>query len=109
MKVLQSRQWPGNIREVENVVERALIASRGARFEIRDEAVVATGTGAAGPGEQPGFRSLAQIEHDHILGALERVEWRIEGEGGAADALGINASTLRSRMRKHGIRRPGRL
>jgi formate hydrogenlyase transcriptional activator len=70
--------------------------------------VVATGAGAAGPGEQPGFRSLAQIEHDHILATLERVEWRVEGEGGAADALGINASTLRSRMRKHGIRRPGR-
>jgi formate hydrogenlyase transcriptional activator len=56
----------------------------------------------------PVARSLAQLEHDHILATLERVQWRIEGEGGAADALGINASTLRSRMRKHGIRRPGR-
>jgi PAS domain S-box-containing protein len=107
MKELLARKWPGNIRELENVLERALITSRGARFEIRDEAVVASGAAAAG--EPPAFRSLSQTEHDHILATLERVEWRIEGEGGAADALGINASTLRSRMRKHGIRRPGRL
>jgi DNA-binding NtrC family response regulator len=108
MKELLARQWPGNIRELENVLERALIASRGARFEIRDDAVAANGAFTAGAGEAPAFRSLTQIEHDHILATLERVQWRIEGEGGAADALGINASTLRSRMRKHGIRRPDR-
>ena len=42
-----------------------------------------------------------------MVSTLERLQWRIEGPGGAADVLGINASTLRSRMRKHGIRRPG--
>jgi formate hydrogenlyase transcriptional activator len=42
-----------------------------------------------------------------VVATLERLQWRIEGPGGAADVLGINASTLRSRMRKHGIRRPG--
>jgi transcriptional regulator with GAF, ATPase, and Fis domain len=108
MKELQAREWPGNIRELENVLERALIASRGARFEIRDEPGAAAGAAPDVRTLSPVARSLAQLEHDHILATLERVQWRIEGEGGAADALGINASTLRSRMRKHGIRRPGR-
>ncbi len=48
-----------------------------------------------------------QLERDHIVSILEQSYWRLEGEGGAADRLGINPSTLRSRMRKHGIRRPG--
>jgi formate hydrogenlyase transcriptional activator len=47
------------------------------------------------------------MEHDHILSTLEQTFWRLEGEGGAAARLGINPSTLRSRMRKHGIHRPG--
>jgi PAS domain S-box-containing protein len=107
MKALQAREWPGNIRELENVVERALISSRGARFEIGDEPVLAA---AAGPDDRDQSRrahTLAQLERDHVIATLERLHWRIEGPGGAADVLGINASTLRSRMRKHGIRRPG--
>jgi transcriptional regulator with GAF, ATPase, and Fis domain len=107
MKALQAREWPGNIRELENVVERALISSRGTRFEIGDEPVLAA---AAGPDDRDPSgraRTLAQLERDHVVATLERLQWRIEGPGGAADVLGINASTLRSRMRKHGIRRPG--
>jgi transcriptional regulator with GAF, ATPase, and Fis domain len=50
---------------------------------------------------------LAQLERDHIVATLERLQWRVEGPSGAAAVLGINASTLRSRMQKHGIRRPG--
>jgi transcriptional regulator with GAF, ATPase, and Fis domain len=49
---------------------------------------------------------LAQLERDHIVATLERLQWRVEGPSGAAAVLGINASTLRSRMQKHGIRRP---
>jgi transcriptional regulator with GAF, ATPase, and Fis domain len=52
-------------------------------------------------------RPLTELERAHILATLERLHWRIEGPGGVADVLGVNASTLRSRMRKHGIRRPG--
>jgi formate hydrogenlyase transcriptional activator len=104
VKALQARRWPGNIRELENLVERALISSRGARFDIGDEA------GFAGPGadgvSMAGAHTLAHLERNHIVATLERLQWRIEGAGGAADVLGINASTLRSRMRKHGIRRP---
>jgi transcriptional regulator with GAF, ATPase, and Fis domain len=107
MKALQARDWPGNIRELENIVERALISSRGARFDLSDETPP---TGSAGHDVQHapgGARTLAQLERDHIVATLERLQWRVEGPGGAAAVLGINASTLRSRMQKHGIRRPG--
>ena len=59
------------------------------------------------PGSPNGARTLSQLERDHILSTLEQSYWRLEGEGGAAARLGINPSTLRSRMRKYGIRRPG--
>ena len=52
-------------------------------------------------------KSLEELEHDHIVATREQVHWQVEGEGGAAEVLGINGSTLRSRMGKHGIRRPG--
>jgi PAS domain S-box-containing protein len=106
MKALQAREWPGNVRELENVIERVLITSRGTRFELggevasHDDAVPAARNLPGAP------RTLAQLERDHIVATLEQLEWRIEGAGGAAEALGINASTLRSRMQKHGIRRP---
>jgi PAS domain S-box-containing protein len=107
MKALQARDWPGNIRELENIVERALISSRGARFDLSDETPP---SGSAGHDVQQapgGARTLAQLERDHIVATLERLQWRVEGPSGAAAVLGINASTLRSRMQKHGIRRPG--
>ena len=58
--------------------------------------------------ELPGtpLKPLAEVEKDHILRALEFTMWKISGKGGAAELLGINASTLRGRMLKHGIRRP---
>ena len=106
MKALQARDWPGNIRELENVVERLLISSRGARFELGDDDVTSAPRGAEAGEPSGGARTLAELERDHVVATLERLQWRIEGPGGAADVLGINASTLRSRMRKQGIRRP---
>ena len=52
------------------------------------------------------MKALSAFERDHIVATLERTYWRLEGEKGAAALLGLNPSTLRSRMRKHGIRRP---
>ena len=105
MKALQAQEWPGNIRELENVVERALIGSRGTRFDLTDE----TGLAGAGPallGVPAEIRTLEQHERDYIVATLERLQWQIAGTGGAAEVLGINASTLRSRMQKLGIRKP---
>ena len=106
MKTLQAREWPGNVRELENAVERAVISSRGGMLEIGDalpEPGPRRGPDAPAPG---GRRTLVQLEHDHIVATLEALRWKVEGDGGAADVLGINPSTLRTRMRKHGIRRP---
>jgi transcriptional regulator with GAF, ATPase, and Fis domain len=106
-KWLQARAWPGNIRELEGFIERSVIQSPGPRLEIEDGEVA----GAAGDANAPGgaggtsHLSLEQIERQHILTTLERLAWRIEGPGGAAEVLGLPASTLRSRMRKLGVNR----
>jgi len=107
MKALQGREWPGNVRELENVVERAVISNRGPMFEIGDDPVATVSLSPTRGGGPDDRRTLAEAERDHVTATLERLYWRIEGDGGAADALGINASTLRSRMRKLGIHRPG--
>lgn len=106
MKALQAQEWPGNIRELENVVEGALIASRGTRFDLGDVASARGGVATALADAGASTGTLEQMEREYILKTLERLQWRIAGAGGAADALGINASTLRSRMQKLGIRRP---
>ena len=107
MKALQGREWPGNVRELENVVERAVISNRGPMFELGDDPVATVSLSPTRGGGPDDRRTLAEAERDHVTATLERLYWRIEGDGGAADALGINASTLRSRMRKLGIHRPG--
>jgi formate hydrogenlyase transcriptional activator len=97
---LQRYHWPGNIRELRNVVERAMIVATGPRLVI------------ALPFEQKttanGRRSekLVDIERDHIRGVLDSVRWRIRGNGGAAEVLGLPPTTLETRMAKLGILRP---
>jgi formate hydrogenlyase transcriptional activator len=85
--------WPGNIRELENLIERSLIMGAAQLPEAS----------AAGPASG----SLEEVERAHIQRVLEENRWRIEGERGAARILGLNPSTLRARLRKLGIRKPG--
>ncbi len=106
MKSLQSQDWPGNIRELENVVERAVISTRGAMIDQIEEPVSADRRPPATAAAADDLRSLEQVERDHIVSTLERLQWRVTGKGGAAEVLDINSSTLRSRMRKLGIQRP---
>ncbi|HYN44230.1 MAG TPA: helix-turn-helix domain-containing protein [Thermoanaerobaculia bacterium] len=118
MKDLQAHEWPGNVRELEAVVERAVITSTGPALRVGDEReaggprlpAASEPPARPGPAEGPaaagGSRTLVDFERDHIVATLERTYWRLEGESGAAALLGLNPSTLRSRMRKHGIRRP---
>ncbi len=107
MKALLTHAWPGNVRELENVVERAVIVSRGARLEIRDDDPFAKDVIRAEPAPLPTAtnheRTLRDAEKELIADTLERLGGRVAGPGGAADVLGINASTLRSRMRKLGL------
>jgi formate hydrogenlyase transcriptional activator len=93
--------WPGNVRELENLIERAL---------IRDSTITPDGMGqgaapsALGPAD--GDLPLDEVERAHIRRVLMRHDWRIEGPGGAAEVLGLHASTLRGRLRRLGIARP---
>ena len=117
MKRLVSYGWPGNVRELENVIERSVILSGGSELEVASgvlpEVAAAGGTPiAAPPPAQVEKRSVVsapqsidQVERDHILEVLMRTNWRIEGPEGAAALLDLNPSTLRSRMKKLGVRR----
>ena len=95
--------WPGNIRELANVIERALILSPDATLIVDETLGASTPLGPDIPAAQP----LEEIERAHILAVLEACQWRIKGVGQAAERLGLPPSTLYSRMRKLGIaRRP---
>jgi DNA-binding NtrC family response regulator len=95
--------WPGNIRELENMVERALIASDGGSIDLP----AASGAKAAAdvPIPEGPHGTLEDVERAHIRRVLEAARWVIEGELGAARILGLNPSTLRGRLRKLGIRK----
>lgn len=97
-------EWPGNVRELENMVERALLLARGARLSFQGLLPQYRAVSSLDPGPDaslPG--SLEGVMADHIRNALRLTNGRIHGPNGAANFLGINPSTLRSRMIKLGI------
>jgi PAS domain S-box-containing protein len=98
LAALQQYSWPGNIRELRNVVERAMITATGSRLTI----AVPT----ASPAAIRRSGKLVDVEREHIRNVLERTGWRIRGAGGAADRLGLKPTTLETRMAKLGLRRP---
>jgi formate hydrogenlyase transcriptional activator len=102
LEALQQYNWPGNVRELESVVERAVITSQGSALEVLDRLEIYRKSEAPVVEE---VKALAHLEHDHILRVLLKASWRIEGKNGAAEILGLNASTLRARIRKYGIAR----
>ncbi len=103
LHALQQYHWPGNIRELESVIERAVIISQGSVLQVLDR--FDTFNKSAEQTVDDDVRALAELEQSHILQVLHKTAWRIEGKNGAAKLLGINPSTLRARMRKHGIHR----
>ncbi len=96
--------WPGNIRELENLVERALITSGGGTLDRIELVTPSTNLGRV-TAQPAGDATLEEVERAHIRHVLDRTRWQIEGDNGAAQMLGLNPSTLRGRMRKLGIRR----
>jgi formate hydrogenlyase transcriptional activator len=100
MHALQNYAWPGNIRELENVIERAVIFSSGPVLRISDDELRTRLV----PGEcSERSRTLEEVEREHILTTLKVTRWTLSGPGGAAARLGLNRSTLYFRMRKLGI------
>jgi PAS domain S-box-containing protein len=102
LNALQEYHWPGNVRELESVIERAVIISQGSALQVLDRFDTLRKPDNAADQD---VKALAELEHDHILQVLQKTGWRIEGKTGAALILGLNASTLRARMRKFGIAR----
>lgn len=98
---LATHAWPGNIRELENVIERAVIVSRDSALELGE-------TLAPRPAitqEAPPLLTLEELERSHISAILKLVGGRVSGDGGAADILGMKPTTLESRMKKLGVSR----
>jgi len=101
LEKLKSYNWPGNIRELENVIERATILSAKNSLDIADN--LFSNTDELAKNSQS--TTLEEIERNHILSVLEKTSWRINGDKGAAVILGMNPSTLRTRMLKLGIKK----
>jgi transcriptional regulator with GAF, ATPase, and Fis domain len=110
---LQSYDWPGNVRELRNVIERAVILAGGGVLEfelpIRDIPPATQLRPKAADSSVPEFLTESQLrqrEQDNLLTILEKTNWKIKGPGGAAELLGVNATTLLSRMKAMHIKRP---
>ena len=100
MENLQRYPWPGNARELRNVIEHAMIVSNGKTLDVSAPRNMST--------TPPVNLSLEDVERRHILDVLQKSGWRLSGQGGAAGILGLKRTTLQSKMKKLGIRRPAR-
>ena len=100
MNALCDYNWPGNIRELENIIERALILSRGNTLEYGDWLPKEKYTT-----NKIAKQNLQDVERDHIIEVLKKTGWKVSGERGAAKILGLNATTLEARMKKLEIKR----
>ncbi|NQT12158.1 MAG: sigma 54-interacting transcriptional regulator [Planctomycetes bacterium] len=113
---LQRYNWPGNVRELQNVIERAVITANSGRlrFDLPGDAKPAIPRQSA-LAEQPQragdatiitYDEMRRLERENVLAALRQTQWKISGDEGAAELLGIKPTTLASRMKKMNIQRP---
>jgi formate hydrogenlyase transcriptional activator len=100
MEALRRHAWPGNIRELENVIERAVILSPGSVLRISNQDL---STRIVSGGNVERSQTLEEVERNHILATLKETRWILSGPSGAAARLGLNRSTLYFRMKKLGI------
>jgi formate hydrogenlyase transcriptional activator len=98
METLLHFRWPGNVRELRNIIEHALILSSGRTLVAKLPQSQTT--------KAAGTMPLADVERRHILDVLDTTGWRITGRGGASEILGLKRTTLQSKMKKLGIKRP---
>lgn len=111
---LSKYDWPGNIRELQNIVERAVIRARTGPLEFELPNVESKSPQQAGQAPTPAqdtgklltYRELEEFERANLLGVLESHHWKVAGPGGAAEFLGVHPATLASRLKVMGIQRP---
>ncbi len=103
IETLMSYDWPGNVRELENVLERAAILHRDRPLRFDDLGRVGASPSGPAAGFDPALLDLDQVVSQHIVRVLGMSGGKVHGPGGAAELLGVNASTLRYRMEKLGI------
>ena len=112
VKRLQSYSWPGNVRELQNIIERAMITSRDGRLNL-DRALPESGALRAIKPSESGVtpknvhtaKEFEELERNNIIAALEASRWKVAGQKGAAQLLGVKPTTLSSRIRALGIER----
>ena len=107
---LKAYSWPGNVRELQNIVERAVITSRDGRLDLglalpETAAAAAVPLSEGNPARVRTAKELEELERDNLIAALEASDWKVAGERGAAQLLGVKPTTLSSRMKALGIER----
>ena len=102
--MLKQYDWPGNIRELENTIQRNVVLANGTVIGSL-ELPVSKIVGNSALGSKGGFKTMIENERDHILAVLESCNWKVSGRGGAAEILDVNVNTLNSKIKKLGIER----
>ena len=100
-KMLVNYNWPGNVRELENIVERNVLLAGGPIID----ALLLPKDKLVSMDEPQKMKTIEENERDHVLAVLKKCDWKLHGPGGAAEMLNINEFTLRSRMKKLGIKK----
>ena len=102
IRIMQDYHWPGNIRELQNIMERSALLTRGS---LITSVPIPARVRKVVPASGTGLKTMNETERDHIIAALEICHWQIYGKGGAAEVLDMNGATLHSRMKKLGIKK----
>ncbi len=105
MKELMSYDWPGNIRELESIIERALITANGSNVLELPRPLGKDADKSGAVSGRDTRTDLESVERSYIVDVLDRTNWKVSGDGGAAEILGMPSSTLRSKMKRLGIER----
>jgi formate hydrogenlyase transcriptional activator len=103
MEALVNHDWPGNIRELENFIERCVIFTQGDELKVPHDQLKRTAS--RGTGSSPSPSTFEQAERQVIVDALKAASGRISGKGGASERLGLKRTTLQNKMRKLNIGR----
>ena len=103
--------WPGNIRELRNVIERAAIFAQGSAldFDLPQRGVDLTSFVSQHPNAEPEYLTEAELrrrERENLFAILKKAAWKIKGVNGAAELLGVKPTTLIARIEKMGLKRP---